>query len=160
VPFVQGLRLVEAFVALEPNEPATKRFGAGASEVGLSDACGALDEERTAHLQSEPDREGGLRLDEIARCGERACKRLRSVWRVSASARIRDRSVWRVSASARIRDRSVWRVSGLRRGGPGHEATVAPWLVRRRRALASHPIPRNIGGPRDADGRGLVYMAE
>ncbi len=50
VPLVDGLRLVEALVALQPDEPRAERGRDGLGELGLADAGGPFDE----HGLAEP----------------------------------------------------------------------------------------------------------
>src|SRR5581483_3145014 len=63
LPLVEGLRLVEALVALEANQLVAERAGQHLRELRLADAGGSLDEDRLPHLRREVDD----RPDRVAR---------------------------------------------------------------------------------------------
>ena len=61
VPLVERLCLVEPLVALKANQPAVGRTRERLGELGLADACGALDQHRLAEpLREEGDERGRL----------------------------------------------------------------------------------------------------
>ena len=70
VPLVQRAGLVDALVALQPDQPGVRRRGDGLGQLGLADAGGALDQQRLAEAVGEEDRgrDGGGR--EVADVGE------------------------------------------------------------------------------------------
>ena len=56
LPLVEGLRLVEPLVALEPDEGEVEKAGHREGELGLADAGRALDEDRLLEMGGDVDR--------------------------------------------------------------------------------------------------------
>src|SRR5690606_4443615 len=68
VPLIEGAGLVDALVALEPDEPGTSGPRDGLGELGLADSRRALDEERLAEPLGEEDGRGDGVAGEVAGC--------------------------------------------------------------------------------------------
>src|SRR5690606_30724350 len=79
VPLVQGLRLVEALVALQADEAAAGRARERLRELRLADAGRALDEHGLAELRREEGDERGRLAGEVAGVLQRLARRLEAV---------------------------------------------------------------------------------
>jgi hypothetical protein len=66
VPLIQGLGLVEALVALEPDEPSVEDLRQRLGELGLADTRRTLDEDRLAELVCEEGDERGRLRGKVA----------------------------------------------------------------------------------------------
>jgi len=70
VPLVQRPGLVDALVALEPDQPRSGDLGDGLGQLRLADAGRALDEKRLAEAVGEEDGRGDRGRGQIAGLGE------------------------------------------------------------------------------------------
>lgn len=70
VPLVQRAGLVDALVALEPDEPGVRHLGDGLGQLGLADPGGPLDQERLAEPVGEEDGGGDGPRRQVAGGGE------------------------------------------------------------------------------------------
>ena len=66
VPFIDGVSEVDAFVALQPDEPRAEHVGHDLRGLSLADARLALDEERLFELQGKEYRRGEAAVADIA----------------------------------------------------------------------------------------------
>ncbi len=65
VPLVEGLGLVEALVALQPDQPGARDRGDGLGELGLADTRRALDEHRLLEPVGEEHDAGDAGVGEV-----------------------------------------------------------------------------------------------
>ncbi len=65
-PLVQGLALVEPFVALKTNEPTVGDLGQRLGQLGLADARRALDEHGAAHALSQEHHRADAAVGDVA----------------------------------------------------------------------------------------------
>jgi len=99
IPLVEGLRLVLALVALQPQQPAPGRLGQGERKLGLADAGRPLQQHRLAQSGLQEHRRGEPPVGEIPVLGhprqhvvdvDELRSRLRTWWRrrLGAGARL------------------------------------------------------------------------
>ena len=70
IPFVDRRRDVEAFVALQPDQPAAERLREHLGDLGLADAGLAFEENRPAHLERQVKHGAERAVGEIIGPGE------------------------------------------------------------------------------------------
>ena len=70
VPLVQRLGLVEALVALEPDQPGAGDLGDRLGELGLADAGRSLDQDRLLEPVGEEDHTGDAGVREVVGAAE------------------------------------------------------------------------------------------
>ena len=66
VPLVQGLGLVQALVALQPDQPGARQLGHRLGQLGLAGAGRALDQHRFAEALGQVDHAGDALVGEVA----------------------------------------------------------------------------------------------
>ncbi len=104
VPLVQRLGLVEALVALQPDQPGARQFGHRLGQLGLARAGRALDQDRLAQALGQVDHAGDALVGQVA---DR-----RSLRGPTAGESKRDGAV-------SLTDRTSFSGSGARRRQPG-----------------------------------------
>ena len=72
VPLVDGVRQVDSFVALEPDQPRAQHIGHDLGRLGLADARLAFDEERLLELERKEDRGGKRAVADVAALAQAA----------------------------------------------------------------------------------------